>query len=134
MKRKKQGVKIDVTESLFKILLSGVPQGSILGPILLHIFTNNLLFLINESKRANITHDLHIKKGVKKLLRLLEKESEVAIKWSSDDNMIVNPKKFQAILINRQSKPNNNCCLTINNAETKSKESATLLGIEMMID
>ena len=57
MKRKKQGVKINVTESLFKILLSGVPQGSILGPILLHIFTNNLLFLINESKRANITHD-----------------------------------------------------------------------------
>ena len=57
MKRKKQGVKINVTESLFKILLSGVPQGSILGPILLHIFTNNLLFLINESKRANIAHD-----------------------------------------------------------------------------
>ena len=59
---------------------------------------------------------------------MLEKESEVAIKWSSDDNMIVNPKKFQAILINRQSKPNNNCCLTINNAETKSKESALLIS------
>ena len=31
MKKRKQGVKINDTESLFKILLSGVPQGSILG-------------------------------------------------------------------------------------------------------
>ena len=31
MKRAKQGKKINDTESLFKILLSGVPQGSILG-------------------------------------------------------------------------------------------------------
>ena len=33
LKRRKQGVKINDTESLYEILLSGVPQGSILGPI-----------------------------------------------------------------------------------------------------
>ena len=43
--------------------------------------------------------------------------------------MIVNPKKFQAIIITRQNRSNHNCCLTINNVEIKSKESATLLGI-----
>ena len=31
MKRTKQGKKINGTESLVKILLSGIPQGSILG-------------------------------------------------------------------------------------------------------
>ena len=58
----------------------------------------------------------------KLLRRLLEKESEVAIKWFSDNSMIVNPKKFQAIIINRPNRSNHNCSLTINNAEINSKE------------
>ena len=45
--------------------------------------------------------------------------------------MILNPKKFQAIIINRQNRSNDNCCLTISNVEIKSKESVTLLGIEI---
>ena len=36
LKRRKQGVKINDTESIFQILLSGVPQASILGLILLN--------------------------------------------------------------------------------------------------
>ena len=98
------------------------------------IFINDLFFFINEGKLANFADDNTInaaKRDLNELLRLLEKESEVAIKWFSDNNMIVNPKKFQAIIINRQNRSNHNCCLTINNAEIKSKESVTLLGIEI---
>ena len=62
---------------------------------------------------------------------MLKKEHEIAIQWFDDNNMIVNPKKFQAIIINRQNRPNHNCCLTRKNAEIKSKEWVPLLGIEI---
>ena len=42
LKRCKQNVKINNTYSLFKELLSGVSQGSILGPILFNILINDL--------------------------------------------------------------------------------------------
>ena len=124
MKRKKLGVKKYDTESLFKILLSGVLQGSILDPLLFHIFINDLLLFINEAKLAKFADDNTIyaaKRDLNELLRLLEKESEVAIKWFSDNNMIVNLKKFQAITINRH-------------AEIKSTESVTLYVLKLIIN
>ena len=92
------------------------------------------MFFVNEAKLASFADDNIIyaaKRDLYELLRLLEKESEVAIKWFSDNNMIVNPKKFEAIITNRQNRSNHNCCLTIHHVEIKSKESVTLLGIEI---
>ena len=99
-----------------------------------NIFIDDLLFFINEAKLANFSDDNTIyaaKRDLNELLRLLEKEREVAIKWFTNNKMIVNPKKFQAIIMNRQNRSNHKYCLTINNAEIKSKGSVTLLGNEI---
>ena len=49
LKLRKQGVKINGTESVFQTLLSGIPQGSISCPILFNIFINDLFFFIKNN-------------------------------------------------------------------------------------
>ena len=48
LKRRKQGVRINGTESVFQTLLSGIPESSILGPILFNILINDLFFFIKD--------------------------------------------------------------------------------------
>ena len=104
LKNKKQSVKIDNTSSFLRTVFSGVPQSSILGPILFYIFINDLLLCLKKSDLHNFADDNTIAvtcKNLNDLLRTLEKESESAVDWFRNNNMIANPDKFQAIIMNK---------------------------------
>ena len=100
LKRRKQNVKIDDILSTFQSLISGVPQGSILGPILFNIFLNDLLTTLENSDIYNFADDNIISSisKEKEALTTLEKESEKAVDWFRRNNMIVNPEKFQSMI------------------------------------
>ena len=64
------------------------------------------------------------------LIRALEKESETAVEWFDQNKMIVNPDKFQAMLLEKRNE-NNQLCLKINNQTIKTTNCVKLLGINI---
>ena len=135
LKNRKQGVKVNNSISPLMTMISGVPQGSILGPILFNLFINYLVFFMKHSDLTNYADDNTISawaNSIEELILTLESESETAIKWFQDNEMIVNPDKFQAIIINKNGKlEQNNHILKFNEYEIASKSSVTLLGVEI---
>ena len=52
--------------------------------------------------------------------------------WFKENEMIVNPDKFQAIVMNKHGKMNNSYKINIGSTQIKSKTSVDLLGINIV--
>ena len=134
LKRRKQCDNLNNIQSTFKALLSGVPEGSILGPMLFNILINDLIGFIKKSSLYNFVHENTItafEKDITLLKETLQNEAEIAIQWFKDNFMIVNPGKFQAMIINRFGKMENKHEMYIDNKKITSEHSVKLLGIEI---
>ena len=134
LKRRKQNVKINNIFSSFQVLLSGVPQGSILGPILFNIFINDLFLWIENATVHNFADDNTLSafaNSIPELISILEKDSEIAIKWFIDNDMSVNPDKFHALIINRCGRHNDVHKIKFSGFEITSKKVVNLLGIDI---
>ena len=134
LKRRKQNVRINNTRSVFQILLSGVPQGSILGPLLFNIFINDLYLWVSKTDLLNFADDNTISAAentIEKLISTLEQDSQAAIDWFKINEMIVNPDKFQAIVVKKNCRMKDSYALNINNQTINSENCVKLLGIEI---
>ena len=69
--------------------------------------------------------------SVDDLVTDLQKEPENAIDWFRSNEVVVNPDKFQSIIINRLGELKNSYELLLDNCKIYLENSLTLLGIEI---
>ena len=127
LKDRKQVVKVKGFVGILKEIISGIPQGSILGPILFNIFIN-LFYFVDGENLHNFADDNTLSAqadSIGELVENLQYLCEVASSWMDQNNMIAKPSNFHAILLSK------NCSLT-HRISIKIKEN--LIGSETQVD
>ena len=131
---RKQCIRINNVTSDFETIISGVPQGSIVGPILFNCFFNDFFYFIEKPSIHNFADDKTLsmfKETIQNLIALLETESNTAIEWFQNNKMMVNPGKFQAIIIDKKKKCHTKETLKIGDKIIKASSSVKLLRVHV---
>ena len=128
---REQRVKIGQTTSTWQSIQKGVPQGSILGPILFNVFINDIFYFIKTGLLTNYADDNTISVSSRSLGQVIETltdETTAAICWFDKNLMQANPSKFQAIFLGCKQ---DQICLQVEGKQIAAVDSVKLLGVNL---
>jgi ribonucleases P/MRP protein subunit RPP40 len=102
---RRQKVGINQSYSEWEDVISGVPQGSVLGPLLFLIYINDLDIGIN-SKLVKFADDTKLGRGVStdQEVEALKMDLQKMFEWSQDWQMLFNTDKCKVIHMGRNNK------------------------------
>ena len=95
-----QHVVVNGISSFIAIILSGVPQGSVLGPLLFILFINDMQSCIKFSTIRFFADDTRLLKhifGHEDTVQL-QRDLDSVIKWAEENNMSLHEDKFEVMI------------------------------------
>ena len=104
LENRKQIIKFNKYTSTEETVMSGIPQGSIIGPILFVVFTNDLAQTFTKScKMVSYADDVQLvisADTIKELIHKIEEVIQQAQKWYELNSMKNNIGKTEVLIIN----------------------------------
>ena len=96
---RKQIILANGSKSSSSDMVSGVPQGTVLGPMLFLIMINDLNDVISDSIMSLFADDTRVSRIIKSEEDLEELQADLdrVYQWQSQNNMLFNSKKFELL-------------------------------------
>ena len=126
LSNRKQRTKINSRYSSLLKIIYGVPQGSILGPLLFNIFLIDLFFIIEDNDIPSYADDntpYFIVDNIDAVIKSLKEASEVLFKWFNDNLVKINADKCHLFV-----STNNTVKIKIGHFDITNSKSEKLLG------
>ena len=132
LSERKQFVSIDSVNSSLKPIKYGVPQGSVLGPLLFIIYINDLPNISKLARFILYADDANIIITGYSVHEIHQKISQLTCdieKWVDNNGLALNVKKTKYMIFSRQRIDNSNIDFHINNTRIEEKSECRFLGV-----
>ena len=127
---RKQRVKLFGSVSDWVIVNRGVPQGSVLGPLLFNIFLNDLFYMKITANIANYADDNNLCDShmcLNILKNHLSLDASKTIEWYDNNGLNAHPDKFQCVVMNRNGALN--VSIPVQGIPINSTDQIKVLGV-----